>query len=115
MTDQWVTLVARLNQLTAQGELKWELENEPTGGKSLFFNTTSYVCKYQDKGFRVSRRDSPLTTSRPETYQLHIVDSERRPVWDVPADVLGIKDLYETVRYKTAGVDELIKSIVGKK
>jgi hypothetical protein len=112
MEEKWILLVTKLNQLTQQGGLKWELESAPPQ-KVSFFSTTSYICRHDDKGFRLTRLESPLSNS-PDQYRLYIVDAQRKSIWDVPV-VPGLKDLYEAVRYKTAGVDDFINSIVGKK
>ena len=115
-----VQLVAVLNQLTQEGQLKWEAR-EPTSSINLRPDQlvdTSYETRFEDRRLRIYEEkykswideDRYTWSSR---VVLAFVDGTGDNAWEFPP-AAGITDLLESVKYQTAGVDDYLESVLKK-
>lgn len=129
MSDEQASqAVARLNELTQEGEVSWittdpdALEDHVEGKVQASVFETKYTGKrlflYKHATEHYVHPDEARLTGMPpgETYtkmevRLEIVDSDGKPVWTFPKSS-ALKDLYSTVSYHASGAGELIGQLV---
>ena len=116
-----IKLISRLNKLTSKSELEW-VANEPPQSMtkftdehiSLFFQTN-----YESKRLVVFQRnyqtyyddfDQMYWTER---VSLGILDDQDRLIWEYSDrdSSSALNDLFQTIRSKVAGVDDLFSSL----
>jgi hypothetical protein len=118
--DKFVALVARLNELTQEGKLKWSAVYNP---EELGLGTDKKVklvfqTFYKNKTLRIYHEDFK-TWYEEDRYVwasrivLTFVDIGAQSIWEFP-NVAGLGDLYESVRYQQAGVDEFINDVLSE-
>jgi len=117
----WVELVAKLNALTQDGKLKWT--RQPIPGPSTLRDTLfvkeRFVAPYKDKNFVLtsSTPTSLLSIQKQEEnkiIKLEIADSDSKALVEIP-DVVGIPDLYESVRFHASEVKQFINDFLNEK
>jgi hypothetical protein len=106
--DQWLDAVAKLTELTQNGQLEWGVDQffEAPGAMSPAYTTT-----YKNRPLRLQKRRRTEDRWRPEAFVLEFVDLNGATLWTVP-DVDAIEDLFAAVQYQTAGVKDFLKNIL---
>jgi hypothetical protein len=125
-TEDFVNAVAKLNDLTRHGLIKWH-RIPPVGLAGSI--GTAYETKQNGQKLRLVEYSpprvrgsfqSPLSNERvrgalePREVVVEIVDDQGIPIYEFPK-VQGITDLFDTVRYQIAGIEEFIKSLASDK
>lgn len=117
--NRWVTFVAKLNRMTQEGSLNWEMMNPPkdlisgTDDKiPMFFgavlkdrNIAIYVQRYRSYD---PDRDQLYWTER---IVLAFCGSDWMPIWEFPA-IAGIQELYDSVQRHVANIDSFIDEVL---
>lgn len=131
LEDDIPQAVAKLNQLTQQGELTWYIIDASTVEEYIDGEVRGSVFRAQYGSSRLhlykeaEEKRVPRNVQAPavalpaapgETYVdkntvLEISDSDGRPVWRFP-ESSAIRDLYSTVSYHTSGAEDLIKDLI---
>jgi hypothetical protein len=116
--DKLLSVIAKLNELTQEGDLKWYAVPNP---ESLDVGTDKkptavYETKYKDKRLRIYREEYKYWYDEDRwewssKIILAFVDKNNQNAWEFP-DVAGLADLYDSVRYQGAGVDQFIKDML---
>jgi hypothetical protein len=119
--DKFVSVIAKLNELTQEGKLTWSKEHFPENlnlGKdrpvklvfSAFFrNKTLRIYAEEYKYWYEEDRyewDSRIVLA-------FVDDITSQNIWEFP-QVAGLADLYESVRYQEADVDQFIDEILSE-
>jgi hypothetical protein len=130
--NKWADAVAKLIKLTQDGELKWrtalpaeaEVENQSALQGAIYVADQKsrlirlYKLKVQvdrewERQFilRSSRQDVPLWV---EVFMLELIDFQGNTLFTFP-HVSGLKDLYVSVSYQVAGVEEFLDELLSSK
>src|SRR4051794_19301024 len=127
--DKWIELVRKLKELTESGKLRWHSVRPDAGIQSDPKRRVSTVfeSKYKDHNIRlyetsIEEMVDPLTAAiriTPSWQQsisiwrnntvLELVD-ENGVLWEFP-NIKGLPELFETVKFQTAGVKEFIEAV----
>jgi len=110
--------VNKLNRETKENKVLWEIKNSSPSSLAndeRILNNTHYLAKIDNKqGVRLYKFQSKYYTDE-DTYswsdnlRLEFIDSFSNSTWEFPNDAATLS-LYETVRYKTAGVESFLDS-----
>ena len=112
----WDRAIMNLNLLTQQGRLEWAVvpvtPARQSGGKIDFF----YESDFKGKHLRVylERLSVPFDDSykhSEESVRVEFVDENGRSLWKFPESPAAW-DLYETITFQTAGVDEALDELL---
>src|SRR2546423_1848886 len=126
--NKWADAVTKLIKLTQDGELRWrtatpsESDIESKDGLQGVVYVTDYMrstlrlYKLRTKesshfmfgGGRVSKQSDFIWM---ETVKLELIDALGNTLFTFP-QISGLKDLYSSVGYQTAGVDELLNNLL---
>jgi len=107
-TKKWVELVAKLNAQTQDGKIQWTRQSLPeaTGLLSSFAGMREeYTAPYKDKLFRL-RVSKPASAPR-IVVSLEIADAIGATIVALP-EVVGMADLYESIRLHHSGIGQFI-------
>ena len=111
--DQWVDAVAKLTELTQNGQLEWTVDHnfETAGAMSPAYTTT-----YKDRPLRLQKRrvtdeESWGRTQTRDAFVLEFVAPSGDTLWTVPG-IDAIEDLFSAVQYQTAGVKDFLSDIL---
>jgi hypothetical protein len=125
--NKWVDAVAKLIQLTQEGELKWTIDEPPT-----FFSKRPnarvevvFVAKYGEKSLRLYERrfqeefiDFDESEMRPvpkvewrKAVVLEFIDANGNGLWAFPS-VEALNDLMSAVQYQVAGVKDFLTELL---
>jgi len=114
-SNQWVEAIARLTALTQEGALKWETR-PPTGERTVV--DASYYTTHKDRRLRLEKRMvteedeySFRRQVRMERLFLEFVDDNDNSLWAFPR-VDALEDLYNAVRFQTAGVKDFLDDLL---
>ncbi len=113
-------VITKLIQETQRGTIIWQPKKDqkiilPFDGEVI---GKVYLTQYKGTNFRMFRfrykdfESDLLTYYYDSAIRLEILDENGDLDWDFPSDN-SLNDLYETVRYKVAGVNKLIDNILG--
>jgi hypothetical protein len=125
--NKWVDAVAKLIQLTQEGELKWTIDEPPT----LFSKRPNtrvevvFVAKYGEKSLRLYERrfqeefiDFDEFEMRPvpkvewrKVVVLEFIDDNGNGLWAFPS-VEALNDLMSAVQYQVAGVKDFLTELL---
>jgi hypothetical protein len=119
--NRWVTFVAKLNRMTQEGSLQWEMYNPPTDLVSgtdskipMFFGTelkdrkiAIYLERYRDYN---PDRDQLYWSSR---VVLAFCASDWSPIWEFPK-IAGIYELFDSVQRHVADIDSFIDNVLAE-
>jgi len=125
--NKWVEAVAKLIQLTQQGELKWTID-EPPPSFSRRPNSrveVVFVTNYGEKNLRLYERrfqeefidfDEFEMRAVPKTdwrkaVVLEFVDDNGNSLWAFPS-VEALNDLMSAVQYQAAGVKDFLTELL---
>jgi hypothetical protein len=127
--ELWIDAIARMIELTQNGEIKWEPGENPAPGRGDL-TTPPYFAVYKDRTYRLQGRWVESTTTVPnpflpdtlrkflgqprdrEAITLDMVDREGRSLYRVPS-VSPIRDLLNAVQRQTADPDAAIRDLLG--
>lgn len=126
----WIDAIARMIELTQNGEIQWEPGENPAPGRGDLI-TPPYYADYKDRRYRLQGRWVEASTSTPsdvflpdvlrriaklprdrEAITLEMVDSRGRSLYRVPS-VSPIRDLLNAVQRQTADPDAAIRDLLG--
>jgi len=110
-----VSAVHNLNTLTRNDNLSWRTcQPSSTNLLSLITNSKSYCTEYEGRTLRITA--SFITgTKEQASYKLEILDQQGgKTLYEFP-NVQGIADLYFTVEIGVANVENIIRSLAGKR
>jgi hypothetical protein len=125
--NKWVEAVAKLIQLTQQGELKWRID-EPPASFSKRPNArveVVFIAKYGEKSLRLyerriqeefidfdefEMRPVPKTEWR-KAVVLEFIDDNGNSLWAFPS-VEALNDLMSAVQYQAAGVKDFLTELL---
>ncbi len=124
--EKLVELVAKLIELTQESTLTWSIVKPSNDIEQGFTKLVGSVfeAKYQNKNLRIYKVEHDNTEenhmlnmymhqpSYSVAIKLEFVDRYGNSIWSFPR-ITGIVDLYKTIAYETAGVDEFINSVLG--
>ncbi len=123
--EKWVTFVAKLLELTQKGQIRWEMAGTVSFLPANERATHAYVAEFLDRRMRLYRyqysAERPIhglrdiLTSGPtfdwvDAVKLEFVDPAGRALYEIPP-VIGLWDLYNSVQYNTAGIDEFVDKV----
>jgi hypothetical protein len=110
--DDLVSAVQSLNTLTRNGNLSWQTcEAGPNYMLTLLSNSKSFCVAYEGRILRITSAGSKDQVS----YRLEILDKEGgNTLYQFPS-IQGIADLYFTVEITLANVENIIRSLAGKR
>lgn len=120
--NKWVELVSKLNEQTQDGIIAWVPDGATSDPMIRYSHVIeAYKASYKDKGFRLIKI-SPQTLRfggvfEPQvksTFQLEIIDQDGKTLWKVP-EVVGLKDLFESIKYQLSNVKQLIDDFLTDK
>lgn len=110
-------LINKLNRETKEDKVKWNKNNRlPSSltGSERMINDIYYTAAVNLNNIRLYKFQSRYYTDE-DTYtwseglRMEFTDSMGNSTWEFPNDA-AIHSLYETVRYKTAGVESFFNS-----
>lgn len=115
-----VSLVVKLNKLTALGNINWTAEDPP---RSLVRGTDDFIplylnCVYKGRRFALYQlryqcfdgENERLYWS--EKIVLAIVDAGNRVIWEFSDHYPALQDLFETARRKAGDVESLLDDLL---
>jgi len=107
--------LAKLNELTQRGQLKWKIVDPPDTRGSSDVVEIAYGTEFEGKRLRIFSRRSKIALDEDrfdwsEYPVLQIVDGGGRPLYGFPT-VAGINDLLESVQHQVSGVGQLIEKL----
>ncbi len=107
--------LAKLNELTQRGLLKWEIVTPPDTRGSSDVVEIAYGTEFEGQRLRIFSRRSKIALDEDrfdwsERPVLQIVDGGGRPLYEFPT-VAGVSDLLESVQYQVSGVGQLIEKL----
>lgn len=117
-TTYSIKIVTKLNRETKEGGIDWKISRaEPSsmlGSETLVDYV--YTCTVLDKKLRLYKYQSKSYYDEGlyewiENYRLEFIDDWGKSEWAFPDD-RAIYDLYETVRYKTSGVEKFMEKFL---
>jgi hypothetical protein len=121
--EDFVSAVTKLNDLTRRGLIKWRRAQPVRLAGSV---GTAYETEHNGQRLRLVAYSPPRVrgfyqssssnerlygAAEPTEFVVEIVDNEGIPIYEFPK-VQGIADLFDTVRYQLADIEEFIKSLV---
>lgn len=111
------SLIVKLNKLTQAGEITWEARDDHFRlGTHEEFLDKIYYCTYKTKNFRVYNYRYRYYTDE-ETYhwisrhRLELIDGMGETDYVFPEE-RAVSNLYDSVRYQVAGVDDIIDDLL---
>lgn len=115
-----VKLVVKLNKLTDEGKLKWDVLDPPS---SISRGTDDYVhiyyeTEYKNNYFALYILKEKNFSGEYETfywverYKFIMLDSENRVVWESTQAASALPDLLETIREKSSGIEDIFNSLL---
>ena len=114
----WVKLVSTLNRLTQANKINWQSENPPqilTAGTSdqipLYFSARHNARDlglYEERYQTMDDYERTYWTSR---VVLVFFDQDDRPIWELPGEVAGLREIFDAIRYQSSGVNDFIRSL----
>lgn len=118
--DKITTLLVKLNRLTSQEALHWNLEEAP---RPLSRGTDDYIpffmaAQYKGQRFGLyQQRYQSYDGDRDRFYWnerlvLAILDFDGRALWETQRQYSALNDLFETARRKVANVDGIIDDLL---
>lgn len=113
-SDKLVRTIAKLTELTQQGKLEWEIQGDEPNASVV---GPSYFAGHQDKTLRLRKVEVEYDTGfgHETGYEINLefVDPEKQSLWTFP-ETSGLWELYNAVRYGTAGVSDFLDSLLGE-
>jgi hypothetical protein len=125
--NKWIDAVAKLIELTQDGELVWEAQEPPFSfsKRPNFSAEVVFVCKYGEKNLRLYEKriheevdDFDEFEMRPFTkiewkriIVLEFVDANANSLWAFPK-VEALKDLFSAVQFQVAGVKDFLAELL---
>lgn len=114
--NQWIDAIAKLTELTQNGELKWGVDEffEAPGAVS-----PAYTAVHNKRTLRLQKRrvaeDSGYFGRKEvrDIFTLEFVGPQGNSLWQFP-EIDAIEDLFAAVQYQTAGVREFLNDILSK-
>jgi hypothetical protein len=112
--DQLIDAVAKLTELTQNGQLQWAVDEffEAPGAAS-----PAYTVEYKGRRLRLQKRqskeESPFDFGRSVVIDQHVLEfvgSSGSRLWVFP-ETDAIKDLFTAVQYQTAGVKGFLSDL----
>ena len=110
-------LIVKLIRGTVEGSIIWQPSDtaiQLSGGASLLNKVYTTVFKeryFRIYQFRVRHYHDEDTFSWVEKVQLDLTDQSFNTEWSFPEEQ-AVRDLYDTVRFKVAGVSQLLDDIL---
>jgi hypothetical protein len=118
--DKTTTLLVKLNRLTSLGKINWAVERPPT---AIVRGTDDHIpifmsAFYKGKMFGIFPQRYQSYDGEHERFYwserlvLAILDEDENIVWEIANNSSALYDLFETVRRKVAGVDDIIDDLI---
>ncbi len=109
-----IKLISKLNRDTKEDIIKWKFNDERINsivGTEIVLNN-SYVVKILNKILRIYKFKEKIYYDEDaynwtENYKLEFIDNYGNSEFTFPED-RAIYDLYETVQYKTSGIENFL-------
>lgn len=116
MNNQWIDAVAKLTELTQNGNLEWGVDEffKAPGAAS-----PAYTAVYNNRTLRLQKRrveEESGYFGRSEVrdeFILEFIGPEGNSLWQFP-EIDAIEDLFAAVQYQTAGVREFLNDILSQ-
>lgn len=116
--NQLIRMVAHLNELTQENKLQWQSVYEPSS--SIYLGRDKIIgavfeSEFSGKHLRIYEEQSKYWHDE-ESYSwsprlvFAFVDINGNNEWESP-NVPGLYDLFESVRYQSAGVNEFLNNM----
>ncbi|MBF8151564.1 hypothetical protein ITJ86_16805 [Winogradskyella sp. F6397] len=118
MSSQAFKTILKINDLTKEGEVKWNTWSfsidSLTGLERLI--GTAYVTKVKEKHFRCYQYESRHYYDEDQFdwvphYRLEFVDGNGKLEWQFPEES-AIEDLYESIQFKISGASDFFSSFL---
>ncbi len=124
--DKLVKLIAKLLEMTQEGDLTWEIvkniKSEPSQTKNI---GAIFETNYKGKKLRIYKREynniednimyGHLMVSGQSSYTISTIlgffDNYGNLIWRFP-QIIGISDLYEAVTYQVADIDDFLNNVL---
>ncbi len=120
-TSKYLKIIVKLNRDTNEEKIYWEINRSIpllSAHERLIDNV--YTVKISDKNLRLFKYDYRYyldedTYDWVRTCRLEFIDIHGNSEWTFPNDLRNaIEDLYETVRFKTAKVDNFLNDYLSE-
>jgi len=113
--DKWVEAISQINKLTQDKKLQWKSDSPPDSMKDqgseyqrveIMFHTTfkgrwlGIFERYWERSMGGTLADIVLA----------FLDDQGRILWEF-GDIVGLRDLMDSVRFQVANVDEFLDSL----
>ena len=113
--SQEIRAIAKLNELTQHGRLKWEVVSPPDTRGSSDVVEIAYGTEHEGKRLRIFSRRSKVAVDEQRfewlrSPVLQVVDSDGKPLYEFPS-FNGIDDLLESVGYQVSGMGRWIEKL----
>lgn len=106
-TDKWIEAIVKLKALTQSGQLKWTARDSARSASGE--GGPHYFSEHGGKILRLRRAYEREWDQ--ELPRLEFVDAEDRSLWTFPYSE-ALDDLYQAVRYQTAGVGDFLDTLL---
>lgn len=115
-----IQLATKLIRLTSEGTINWQIKDPP---RSILSGTDDVIplffeAKYKDKWVAIYEQRYQEFYPENETFYwtksiiFAVLDSQDRVLWETTQHSPVLKDLLNTVREKTAGIDDLLDDLL---
>ena len=117
LPSKWIEAILALVSLTKRKQLKWledptAVARASTPGPSPHIRLgpplTAFKADYKDKSFRLIQNAFGLADGN---FTVEITDVQGHTLFVVP-ESQGLNELFQSVQYQRAGIDELIESLL---
>ena len=110
-----IRAIAKLNELTQQGRLKWEVVSPPDTRGSSDVVEIAFGTEHEGKRLRIFSRRSKVEVDEKrfewlKSPVLEVVDSDGKPLYEFPG-LSWIDHLLESVGYQVAGVGRWMEKL----
>lgn len=116
--NQLIKMVAHLNELTQENKLQWQSTYEPS--RSIYLGRDKIIgavfeTSFNGKELRIYEEQSKNWHDE-ESYTWYprlvfaFIDANGNNEWESP-DIPGLYDLFESVRFQSAGVNDFLKNM----
>ncbi len=114
--DKWISLIAKLLQLTQNGEIRWKAVSPPKETLPADERTALvFEAEYLEQGLRIYEFEYKSWENEDRVewsngIKLEFTDRLGRSLYSV-SDVQGLWDLLRAIQYKSANIDAFLEKL----
>ena len=119
--QRWVTFVAKLNRMTQEGSLKWEMRYPPQDLVTATDNKIPMFFGAELKDRKIALYAQRYRSYDPDRNQLYWTErvvlafcgEDWMPIWEFPT-IAGIHELLDSVQRHVASIDSFIDEVLSE-